>query len=336
MFPKNPDDKPVLEVQPESIDFGNFHPNAPLTDQPAAEIIVTNTGTGILQGRLVPSVSWLIPQPIAFFCKPGESSRHRIHLSTGAPIDSYRQDYNFEEILLATSNAGEHWFSCSYHKSKRSIVPGKPSMIWLLIPAALLVVAAIIFIFAIRSPNSTNGAVPQAQEAERIFTEAAKTLYANMTSTAILAPATVVPATQASIIIPLPTQETTSEFDPTATFTPWPQQDLPNPEQFIKDYYQAVDQGDYAKSWGMLSAGFQETCCQVAGNDPFVIYTHFWDNVDSITVLSAYLQNWNTNPAEVYVTLEYQHSRGDTFEEFHVFYIVANPQGTDLLIDQVQ
>ncbi len=300
MFPKNPDDKPLLEVQPESIDFGSFHPDTPLTEQPAIDITITNTGTGILQGRLVPAVSWLIPQPIAFYCKPGEFSRHRIHLSTGAPIDPYRQTYNFEEILLITSNGGDHWFSCTYQKSARSIISNRPTIPWLLIPAVLLAIAAVIFFFAIRSSGNGTTADPQASEEERIYTEAASTLFAEMTSTAIFSNAAV-QGEQAAVIIALPTQEVTSEFDPTATFTPWPQQDFPNPEQFIQDYYRAVDQGEYEKSWGMLSKGFQETCCEVAGNDPFIVYTHFWDNVDSISVLSAYLQDWNTNPAEVYV-----------------------------------
>ena len=335
MYPKNPDDKPILEVQPESIDFGSFHPNTPLTEQPAVEITITNIGTGVLQGRLVPTVSWLIPEPISFFCKAGETSQHRIHLSTGAPIDPYRQEYNFEETLLLTSNVGEHWFSCSYQKSARSIVTNRPTLPWLLIPAALLAIAVVIFFFAIRSSDNGTPANLQAREANSIYTEAVKTLYAEMTSTALFIPAAV-QGTQASFVISLPTQEVTSEFDPTATFTPWPQQDFPNPEQFIKDYYLAVDQGEYEKSWGMLSKSFQETCCQVAGNDPFIVYTHFWDNVDRVTVLSAYLQDWNTNPAEVYVSLEYQHARGDTFEEFLVFYLITNPQGNNLLINQVQ
>ena len=334
MYPKNPDDKPILEVQPESIDFGSFHPDTPLTEQPAIEITITNTGTGILQGRLVPAVSWLIPQPIAFFCKAGETSRHRIHLSTGAPIDPYRQEYSFEEILLVTSNVGEYWFSCSYQKSARSIVTNRSTVPWLLIPAILFAIAAAIFFFASRSPGNGTITDPQARE-DRIYTEAASTLYAGLTATAIFAPPAV-QGTQASFVISLPTQAVTSEFDPTATFTPWPQQDFPNPEQFIRDYYQAVDQGDYEKSWEMLSTGFQETCCQVAGNDPFVVYTHFWDNVDQVDVVSAYLQDWNTNPAEVYVSFLYKHSRGDTFEEFHVFYLITNPQGNNLLIDQVQ
>lgn len=335
MYPKNPDDKPILEIEPQSIDFGNFRPDAPLTDQPRVEITITNTGTGILAGRLVPSVSWLIAQPIAFFCKPGESSRHKIHLSTGAPFDPYRQDYQFEETLLAVSNGGDQWLSCSYSKTVRSIVPSKPTLMWMLIPAILLLVAAGIFFFALRSPNGSISTDPQAKEAERIYTEAAKTLYADMTSTAIFAPV-VVNATQAAVVIPLPTQDVTSEFSPTGTFTPWPQAELPNPEQFIKDYYQAVSEGNYEISWNMLSSDFQRTCCEVAGNDPFIIYTQFWENVERITVLSAYIQDWNANPAELYVTLEYVHSRGDTFEEFHVFYVIVNPQGTDLLIDVVQ
>jgi hypothetical protein len=128
MYPKNPDDKPILEVQPEFLDFGSYHPNAPLTEQPVIEIKLTNTGTGTLQGRLVPAVSWLIAKPIAFFCKAGESSLHRIHLSTGAPIDPYRQEYSFEEILLVTSNSGEQWFSCSYQKSANSIVPNRSTL----------------------------------------------------------------------------------------------------------------------------------------------------------------------------------------------------------------
>ncbi|MCD4671535.1 MAG: hypothetical protein K8R77_02625 [Anaerolineaceae bacterium] len=336
MFPKDPNEKPVLKVLPEAIDFGRYHPNTPLTEQPVVEIIITNTGTGTLQGRLVPAVSWLIPKPIAFSCKAGETSRHAVRISTGAPIDAHRQEYNFEEILLVSSNAGEQWFTASYQKSVRSITPGPPIRIWLFIPAALFVIAAIILFFAIRSPdNTTPSPDSNAMQAEMIFTQAAQTLFVEMTSTAALA-SSQDQATQASISIALPTPQNTSLFAPTATFTPWPRQEYPNPEQFILAYYQAVDQGDYEKSWGMLSGEFQETCCHVAGNDPFIVYTHFWDNVEKVEVLSAYLQDWNANPAIVFVTLAYEHSRGDSFEEFHIFYLITNPQEKGLLIDQVQ
>lgn len=337
MNPKNLNDKPVLHVQPETLDFGKYHPDDPLTHQPAIQVLVTNNGTGTLSGRLVPAVSWVIPYPIAFSCPAGETSQHTVKISTGAPQGADRKIYTFEEILLITSNAGEYWYPGSYVLSGRSTAPVSRSWTWLIIPVLLLGIAALILVFALRPSLTRQNAEDLAGvQAEMIFTQAAKTLFVEMTTThqAVEAASFTHTTLQAGQENALPQQ--TSEFAPTSTFTPLPRQAFPNPEQFIRDYYQAVNDGDYAQSWKMLSTEFQETCCQVAGNDPFVIYTHFWDSVEKVEVVSSYLQDWDANPAILYVTLHYQHSRGDSFDEFHIFNVIADPAGKNLLIDQVQ
>ena len=333
MQTKYPNESPVLKVYPELLEFGKYHPNAPLTQQPVIKVKVTNEGAGTLSGRLVPMVSWLIPFPIEFCCQAGESSQHTIRISTGAPYEANRSTYDFDEVLLVTSNSGEHWYSSTYQLAGRNIVPVRSSPIWLFIPFSLLVLAAIIFFFVLR-PTS-NPSIAQNQEAphiEMLFTQAAKTLFVQMTATAALQ----MPEAQQAVLIQLPSPQATSLFAPTATFTPWPFQEFTNPEILIQEYYLAVDRGDYATSWDMLSPAFQQSCCQLAGNDPFVIYTHFWDNVDKVEVRSAKLQAWDTNPAIVYVTLYYQYAQGDSFEEFRIFSLISDPVKKTLLIDQVQ
>jgi hypothetical protein len=333
MQAKDPNNSPRLKVQPETLDFGKYHPNAPLTQQPVIKIKVTNDGTGRLSGRLVPMVSWLIPLPIEFSCLTGETSQHTVRISTGAPYEANRTAYEFEDVLLVTSNAGEHWYSGTYQPTGRTIVPVRSSAIWLIIPFSLVAIAAIILFLVLRPMGNTSTAQNfEAQSFELLFTQAAKTLFVEMTSTAALQKADA----QQAVLIQLPSPVATSLFAPTATFTPWPFQEFTNPEIFIQDYYLAVDSGDYEKSWNMLSPAFQQSCCQLAGNDPFVIYTHFWDNIDKVEVRSAKLQAWDTNPAIVYVTIYYQYTLGDSFEEFRVFSLISDPVKQTLLIDQVQ
>jgi len=49
----------------------------------------------------------------------------------------------------------------------------------------------------------------------------------------------------------------------------------PPPEQFIRTYYQAINQRQYTQTWAMLSTQFKKTrlCCDPEGNYQFNRYT---------------------------------------------------------------
>ena len=55
-----------------------------------------------------------------------------------------------------------------------------------------------------------------------------------------------------------------------------------------------------------------------------------------VEVISAFLGEYDTNPAIVYVNLRYYTDKGEVVETANVFYLVADDITKTLLIDEVQ
>ena len=120
------------------------------------------------------------------------------------------------------------------------------------------------------------------------------------------------------------------------SFTPWAKEKFTNPEQFVVDYFSAINSRDYNRSWAMLSKNFQQNCCNIGGNDPFSVYEKYWENIKKVEVESAYIQEWDKNPARLIVSLRYYFMEGNTIESINNFWIISDPGKATLLIDEVR
>jgi len=322
-------DVPRLLASPNYLDFGVFDPTAPKYVAPATSFKITNLGNGVLAGRIVPQVGWLSVDPPTFRCTEGQSSQHHVTLHKDAPRSTRRELHNHKLILLINSNGGSEMLGGSY-----TAVPGRsqaiaPAWVWFAIP--LVIVLLLIAVFG-GMANALLRPTPTAADLSLLYTQGAQTIVAQLTRSPAAPPAT--PTRYRSRT---PTNPPTLTPIP-PTMTPWPRSQYPNPEIIVREYYAAINARKYDRAWGMLTPHFQQSCCAKFGNNPFVIYSSWWETIEKVEVLSAYLQSWDANPAPVHVALRYYRRTGakEPLDTFNVFYLVVDETRKTLLIDQVK
>ncbi|MEJ5203016.1 MAG: hypothetical protein WHV66_12355 [Anaerolineales bacterium] len=332
MLSVKPVPTPEIQISSDCLDFGIFNPALEASELPTAQLAITNTGTGTLAGRIIPQVSWVKVSPTNFRLNSGESSQHTVHLEPQTPSSWQTKPYYVDFLLLINSNAGTKIVAGTYQvQIQKQSQGGSFTWIWVVIPLFILI-ASIVFVFSQISSSSPDHFITQS--VQMLYTQGAATVLAKLTLTPPFPGIRLAQTPSPVAIITLSSLETIPQATP--TLTPWQRDAYPNPEQFIRDYYNALNNRKYERAWTMLSPKFQSSCCSIAGNDPFVVYSNWWNTIEKVEVLTAYLQDWNANPAPVYVTLRYVTRKGNVLETFNVFYLIADPVRKTLLIDQVK
>jgi len=110
----------------------------------------------------------------------------------------------------------------------------------------------------------------------------------------------------------------------------------PLPEQFIRAYYQAINQRQYTHTWAMLSTQFKKTrlCCDSEGNDQFNRYTAWWNTIDKVEVLGAKTLDRATHPVFVLSTVRYYKKNGRVIDETHRFSLREDRANQSWLIEE--
>jgi hypothetical protein len=326
------DQKPNLEVTPTFLDFGVFNSDDPLTDQPAIQVEVSNTGGKMLIGRVIPQYSWLIVSPVEFHVDPGQTSRHLVRLSTGAPHQIVRREYGFSSLVIVSANGGTVSLGGAYISTPSQDKPSlMPPWGWFMVGFVAFMLS-IFFLFkdmingsAVKTPNTSG--------VEALYTQGAATVMAKLTQK-VDQHAEVISTPLPPLFLATRPFETATQVI-TPTYTPWPRTKY-NPEQFIRDYYGTINSQDYQHAWGMLSKNFQDSCCKIGGNDPFVVYSGWWTEIAKTEVVSAYLQAWDVNPAQVFVKVHYTYKSGKTGDLLQVYTLISDSDLNTLLIDKVK
>jgi hypothetical protein len=83
----------------------------------------------------------------------------------------------------------------------------------------------------------------------------------------------------------------------------------PLPTQFVEDYYQNLNNGNYQTAWNQLSTGFQQ---QGGGYSEYVTW---WDSVREIRIGQIELIEQDSNEALVYAELMYVTNTGTNYED---------------------
>ncbi len=337
--------EPRLSASPTYLDFGIFDHNNPAPDHGAIAVTIINSGGGILAGRINPQVVWVEVTPLTFRLAAGESSTHWVKLKSNAPKSWKPQRFTADFLCLINSNGGSSLIGgvlIAAPGTEKKTPPKKASRLWIAVPAlVILLVAGLLVAGMMLRPGSTRISPANATR-NAIFTQGAMTVMAQLTipPTSTLIPQAMAQTTpQPFPMVSMPESQISATPNPLPaepTFTPWPRDQFPNPEQFIRDYYGTINYANYEKSWGMLSQRFQQTCCTAGGNDPFVVYSSWWKTMKRVDVLSVYLQAWDTNPAIVNVALRYQTVDERTLDTVNVFKLIIAPDGRSLVIDEVQ
>ena len=334
--------RPILHVSQSHIDFGILVESESvgietLENGGGISLEISNMGGGQLTGFLLTQVNWLAADPENFFLPPGETSTHKITVLPGAPQPWNWQEYFLNDLIIINSNGGIASVSGSYITRNRKetnqhpAIPWKDILLYALIPIFLIGFAFGVYLLLSSLEDNRE------DQTGYYLTLGAGTVYARMTETELVHTGSIGDmegmkndSQAVATINPVPAPE-----QPTLTYTPWPRDEYPNPEQFIQQYYQYLNAGLYQQSWEMLSPRFQEGCCNVAGNNPYTVYENYWKSVLRVDVVSAYLQAWDTNPAEVLVTLRYTLQNGAESEGTFNYKLIADGGRKILLIDEV-
>jgi hypothetical protein len=332
---QNPD--PIISIAPAFLEFGRFDSKTPLTDLPSVSITIGNSGGSTLVGRLIAQVSWLIISPVEFRCQGGQSSIHRVQLSTGTPTPLNLHQYTFQNLILITSNGGDSALGGTY-----KIGPGtekaRPDIPWKIILIPVLMIG-FLFLLVFGGMNIfSRTPTPTPLDMAMLYTFGAETIIAKLTPEATPSGILSQQGTGNSFLTQIRSTEATPFLESvvTPTFTPWIRADFPNSEQFIRDYFKAVNNLDYNRSWAMLSTHFQQKCCDIGGNDPFNVYKSYWSSIQKVEILSVYLLDWNSNPARLNVSLRYYYKNGKTAESLFLYRLISDPVKKTLFIYEVE
>jgi hypothetical protein len=343
---------PMMVIEPEVLAFGVYNPNLPLLQQPIIRLKVRNTGGSTLTGRVVPQVSWLIINPMLFKLKPGESCELSIQLSTGAPQQLNKEEHFFANAMLLVTNAGPRGLDASYTLdfAKRSFSPAqmnftpkKPDVF----TAKILPMAAVGLFFVLVLLGGRYLLFPPGEAAMALSdnntmmtVEAQNMLDREAEAESTAEPVSVIvrqaTPTSLSLFEPLVTELpdlTATAFQP--TFTPFPADQFENPEALVTRYFSRLSDGDYQSAWQLLTRNYQETCCTALGTDPYYIFLRDWSAYQSVSLASAFLQEYDLNPAPVMVRYQVVDEDGEREERLHLYWVVVNEEGTGLLIDMV-
>jgi hypothetical protein len=110
----------------------------------------------------------------------------------------------------------------------------------------------------------------------------------------------------------------------------------PPPEQFIRTYYQAINQRQYTQTWAMLSTQFKKTrlCCDPEGHYQFNRYTAWWNTMEKVEVLGATTLERDTHPVFVLSTVRYYKKNGSVIDETHRFSLIEDRANQSWLIEE--
>jgi len=343
---------PAMTIEPEVLAFGVYNPNLPLLQQPVIRLKVRNTGGSTLTGRVVPQVSWLIINPMLFKLKPGESCELSIQLSTGAPQQLNKEEHAFPNAMLLATNAGPCGLDVSYTLdfAKRSFSPAqmnftpkKPDVftarVLPMVAVGLFLVLVFLGVRYLFFPPS---------DAQMVLSDNNLAMTAEAQSMLAIESEVDATAEPASVIVRQATPTTLSLFEPLVTelpdltatayqptFTPFPADQFENPEALVTRYFASLSDEDYQRAWQLLTRDYQQTCCTALGTDPYYIFLRDWSAFQSVTLASAFLQEYDLNPAPVMVRYQVVDSDGEREERLHLYWVVVNEDGTGLLIDTV-
>ncbi|MHC1773350.1 MAG: hypothetical protein AB9907_16765 [Flexilinea sp.] len=323
-----------LVISTKTLDFGILTRDTPTEGHGMATLIIVNEGEKILVGRIALQVAWISVYPPDFRINPGESSEHSFTIRQNAETSWTTHKLGSDFIALINSNGGSETIGGFYYSDpSKKTTKKNPVRAWILYLLPLAIVLTGVLIYWLSASDKEAKRKQQEIAINALYTQAAETYMAN--ASAILPSSTMSVPDETTVEMPVISITTTSPV-PEMTFTPWVAADYPNVEEFIRSYYASLQEGSYENAWWMLSEKMQIACCYEGGSLPYDIYTAYWTTVDYVEVVYAYLQAYDTNPAEVNVDLIYHNKDGTTAETISKFFIISDAVRNTLLIDEVK
>lgn len=132
----------------------------------------------------------------------------------------------------------------------------------------------------------------------------------------------------------------TSPPPPTQTEQPPPDNPTPlpnygSPGDFMRTYYDLINQREYNTTFAMLSNNFKKRfhCCNPDGSYQIEPYIDWWNKIDEVEVYSVKTTPRNGSTAQVTVRLIYHRADGSVVENAHTYDLIFDPARDSWLID---
>jgi serine/threonine-protein kinase len=142
------------------------------------------------------------------------------------------------------------------------------------------------------------------------------------------APVAPIVVTQQSALTatPIPTG---TPLAPTNTIVPTPSNSV---EQFIRTYFQEINNRNYENTWSLLSDAFKASR-NSPQNGGYQGYVDFWNTVDRVEILEIEILEQSSKSAEVFVVANYHYKNGVTTTGRQDFYFIYESTRNTWLFD---
>jgi len=101
------------------------------------------------------------------------------------------------------------------------------------------------------------------------------------------------------------------------------------PDQFIRGYYEAINNRQYDQTWSLLSDNFKQVRNPTGKQD----YIDYWNTIARVEIENIDVQNQTANTAVVAAAVHYTKRAGGTDRRTYTFTLVFDPQRAGWLID---
>ena len=113
---------------------------------------------------------------------------------------------------------------------------------------------------------------------------------------------------------------------------------ITDPAEFIRGYYQSINNRNYQYSWEHLSHHFIAVMSEKSGHSYTYSgdYAPFYETVDHIDVIEAITEHIGSQSADVLLTLRWDMKTGESPVYKHRFHLIKDPNVNSWLIDSTE
>ncbi len=103
----------------------------------------------------------------------------------------------------------------------------------------------------------------------------------------------------------------------------------PDPEEFLSQYFQLIEQRDYSQTWAMLSDHYR----QVHNASGYQPYVDFWNTVASLSIANAQTVSQDQQSVKLQVQVSFIFTNGKSSTQTITFALVSDAASGGWLID---
>ncbi len=103
----------------------------------------------------------------------------------------------------------------------------------------------------------------------------------------------------------------------------------PVPEEFVRQYFQLVEQRAYSQTWALLTAHYR----QAHNSTGYQPYVDFWNTVQSVTLANVQTQSQNQQSARLQAQVSFIFTNGKSSTQTITFSLVFDAADGSWLID---